>query len=218
MSAGLRCSRARELYSDHADGSLHEILRGELEAHLAACADCRALRAAFDEAVAALRSHPVIEPSAGLAERAAGLALERARGGPRRLAGSGAGFGRALRLAAAIALLASGVALLATGPNRAAAQAAKRLAERAGNALAYLGERKDRVVEDVRTLRVVIAAAFEGRLDRVNDRFDDYRKLIERRSAPKQGQEPKKSGDKESNSAHADLVGRSETWKERART
>ena len=43
------------------------------------------------------------------------------------------------------------------------------------NAGVYLLERKDRLVEDVRMLRVVIGAAFEGRVDRVNDRVDDYR-------------------------------------------
>jgi hypothetical protein len=30
-------------------------------------------------------------------------------------------------------------------------------------------------------LRVVVATAFEGRVDRVNDRVDDYRKLLEQR-------------------------------------
>ena len=51
----------------------------------------------------------------------------------------------------------------------------------------YLDERKDRLVEDVRILRVVVGAAFEGRLDRVNDRVEDYRRLLERRrSAPEQ--------------------------------
>jgi hypothetical protein len=47
----------------------------------------------------------------------------------------------------------------------------------------YLSERTDRLLEDIRILRVVISAAFEGRLDRVNDRFDDYRRLLEKRRA-----------------------------------
>jgi hypothetical protein len=39
----------------------------------------------------------------------------------------------------------------------------------------------------VRILRVVVGAAFEGRLDRVNDRVEDYRRLLERRkNAPEQ--------------------------------
>jgi hypothetical protein len=67
-----------------------------------------------------------------------------------------------------------------------------RLAKRASNASVYLLERKDRLMEDVRILRVVVSAAFEGRVDRVNDRVEDYRRLLERRrsgSAP----EPKKT-------------------------
>jgi hypothetical protein len=52
---------------------------------------------------------------------------------------------------------------------------------RTARAGAYLAERKDHLVEDFRLLRVVIATAFEGRLDRVNDRVEDYRRLIERR-------------------------------------
>jgi hypothetical protein len=38
-----------------------------------------------------------------------------------------------------------------------------------------------RLVEDLRMLRVMIATAFEGRVDRVNDRVDDYRRLLEKR-------------------------------------
>jgi len=219
VSSDIGCTRAQELFSDHSDGSLPDILRVDLLAHLAACEECRALREAFDEVVGALRSHPAIEPSAELAERAATAAIARSRRQRWRLASPLAEWPRALRLAAAVALVATGVAMLGSGPNAAATREARRLADRAGNALAYLGERKDRVLEDVRILRVVIAAAFEGRLDRVNDRFDDYRKLIERRSAAGQGQQQKKSGgNKESNSAQADLVGGCEAWKERART
>jgi hypothetical protein len=63
----------------------------------------------------------------------------------------------------------------------------KRLVERASNAGVYVMERKDRLLEDVRILRVVVSAAFEGRLDRVNDRVEDYRRLLERRrSTPEQ--------------------------------
>ena len=44
------CPRSQELFSDHLDGSLHAILRGELEAHLARCAECRSLREAVADA------------------------------------------------------------------------------------------------------------------------------------------------------------------------
>jgi hypothetical protein len=45
----------------------------------------------------------------------------------------------------------------------------------------YVAEKKDRLFEDFRMLRVVVETAFEGRLDRVNDRVEDYRRLLERR-------------------------------------
>ena len=220
MTDALDCRRAQELFSDHADGSLNDVLRADLEAHLLACADCRALREALDAVVAALQSHPLLEPSAELAERAAEAAL---RAAPREqrtgLAwqASRTAWPRALRIAAAVALVASGSALLAAGPDSAAARAAFRLADRASNAAVYVAERKDRIVEDVRILRVVISAAFEGRLDRVNDRFDDYRRLIEKRRSA-QGQGQKKIGKYESNSAHASLVTQGGTGKERKTT
>ena len=67
-----------------------------------------------------------------------------------------------------------------------------RLLERASNAGVYLLERKDRLMEDVHILRVVVSAAFEGRMDRVNDRVEDYRRLLERRRTGA-GTEQKKS-------------------------
>ena len=81
------------------------------------------------------------------------------------------------------AMLAMGLstALLLAGPRPDTAGTARRLTERTVMAREYLLERKDQLVEDVRILRVVIETAFEGRLDRVSDRVDDYRRLLERR-------------------------------------
>lgn len=218
MTDTLDCRRAQELFSDHAEGSLNAVLRADLEAHIGVCDECRALRGALDEVVAALRSHPLLEPSAGLALRSAQAALQQARREQPQRMRSGIAWPRALRVAAAVALVAAGAALLVSGPQGAPARAASRLADQAENALFYLAERKDRVVEDVRILRVVIAAAFEGRLDRVNDRFDDYRRMIEKRRAAQAAPEKKKIGKKQSNSAHAALVGRGGTGKERSTT
>jgi hypothetical protein len=215
MTDTLDCRRAQELFSDDADGSLNDVLRADLRAHLAACDDCRPLRDALDEVVGALRSYPLLEPSLGLAERAASAAL-RARRPARPL--STPAFPRALRLAAALALLLSGAALLLSGPESLPARATRRLADQAENAVFYVAERKDRAFEDVRILRVVIGAAFEGRLDRVNDRFDDYRKMIEKRRAATAPQEKKKIGKNPSNSAQASLVGRGGSGKERSTT
>ena len=52
-------------------------------------------------------------------------------------------------------------------------------------------ERKDRLVEDVRMLGVVLSTAFEGRLERVNERVEDYRRLLERRKRDARRPSPK---------------------------
>jgi hypothetical protein len=177
------CARAEELLSDDCDSTLEPLLRDDLAAHLAGCPQCASLRSALLEVVRSLQRPPELAPPAGMADRVA-AAVARAPAAPTRR-------GRVLRLqavAAAVAI-AGTTALYATrGP---AVRQGARLAKRASNASVYLLERKDRLMEDVRILRVVVSAAFEGRVDRVNDRVEDYRRLLERRrSAP----EPKKSG------------------------
>jgi hypothetical protein len=196
------CARAEERLSDLHEGLLDADLRAEVERHLASCARCRELFAAVGEVVSALRGAPELDPALDLAERAATAAL---RAAPP--AGAGAGAARLLRfprvaaatqqmfassvpvlvrgLAAALALALTGGVLLAHSFVGPPVRAANRVVERTVNAGAYLAERKDRLLEDFRLLRVVIGTAFEGRLDRVNDRVDDYRRLLERRrSAP----------------------------------
>jgi hypothetical protein len=169
------CRRAEGLFSDHLERSLTPILAAELERHLASCPACQVLHAAFGEVVAALRAFPALEPSARLAGLAATAALNAGR------------RSRPLRIpvwlqsaAAGLALVAAGTALMFTGvegPTR----AATRLVDRTSSAGVFLLERKDRLVEDLRVLRVVIGTALEGRIDRVNDRVEDYRRLLEER-------------------------------------
>jgi hypothetical protein len=177
------CARAEELLSDDCDSTLEPLLRDDLAAHLAGCPQCRSLRSALLEVVQSLQRPPELAPPAGMADRVA-AAVARDRAAPARR-------GRVLRLqavAAAVAI-AGTTALYATrGP---AVRQGARLAKRASNASVYLLERKDRLMEDVRILRVVVSAAFEGRVDRVNDRVEDYRRLLERRRSTT---EPKKSG------------------------
>ena len=188
MTNAMDCRRAEELFSDDYDGTLEEPLRGELRRHLASCPDCRELRAAFAEVVEALRSYPEVEPARDLAARAATAAYA-ATAEPRRL--------RLVRTAprhvfpvhvpawlqtaaAGLALIATGVLLLAVGP-RAPGRAANRLVEGTVTAGVYIIEKKERLVEDFRLLKAVIGTAFEGRIDRMNDRVEDYRRLLERR-------------------------------------
>jgi len=179
------CHRAEELLSDHLEGALHAILAAELERHLEGCGSCRELREAVSEVVAALRGAPELEPPVGLAERAARVARARPRPieirpalvVPHWLNAAAAGF----------ALIALGTALAVVGPER-GARAAQRLVGETVTAGSSLMERKDRLLEDVRLLGVVLSTAFEGRIERVNERVNDYKRLLERRNASPPGQ------------------------------
>lgn len=197
------CPRAQELFSDHLEGSLHPVLAAELECHLVACSACRELRAALAEVVASLRSAPDALAPPGLAERAARAALDRPIAPASLLAPRERRpleieirpafvLPRWLNAAAAgLALIALGTTLAVIGPER-GTRAARRLVGETVTAGSGLIERKDRLVEDVRLLGAVLSTAFEGRLERVNDRVNDYKRLLEQRKAspppePKQG-------------------------------
>jgi anti-sigma factor RsiW len=185
------CRRAEELLSDHLDGALHPLRARDLEAHLQGCDRCRALHAAVAEVMTTLRSFPVLEPAADLAERAASAALR----APRRPRVVGPVRAPAwLQVAAAAMAMAISGGVLYAIESPAPARTAARLLDRTANAGVYLLERKDRLVEDVRLLRVVISTAFEGRLDRMNDRVDDYRRLLEKRRANEESQKEGRQG------------------------
>jgi hypothetical protein len=172
------CPRAEELLSDHLEGDLHEILRAELDRHLAACEACRALRGALAEVVAALALPPEMEAPAGLAGRAAAASLAWRRPvvvRPRVVLPPWA-----QAAAAGFALIALGAFLLVVGPER-PTRAAQRLVGQTVSVGTNLVETRDRLVEDVRILGVVLGTAFEGRLERINDRVEDYRRLLDRR-------------------------------------
>ena len=178
------CPRSQELLSDHVEGTLHAILRAELDAHLATCGECQSLREAVVDVVEALHAFPVLEPPVGLIERvvAATRSLPPARPAPRPVIVRPAIVMPAWMQAAAagFALVLLGVMLMVVGPE-ASGRAATQLVDRTVNAGSELIERKDRVVEDVRILGVVLTTAFEGRLERMNERVEDYRRLLERR-------------------------------------
>lgn len=182
MSELLRCPQVEERLSDYVEGGLDRGWVVAIDAHLAACDACPPLLEALREVVVALRSVAVLEPPQDLAARAADAALRssapRAVPAPRLrlmpptwLLATAAGV--ALAVTAAVVLLSRNP----QGPGH------FRMAERTNNAAAYFAERTDRLVEDIHILRVVIGTAFEGRLDRMNDRVDDYRRLLEKRRA-----------------------------------
>ncbi len=197
------CRRAEELLSDHLEGTLEGVLRADLEAHLAECGACAALREALGDVVEALRGFPTPEPAHDLAVRAASRALA----GPRHVAARPPApslrprspHGRFFvpswiqAAAAGFALVIAGTLLLVAGP-AGPRRAATLLVDRTVYAGNYLLARSDRLVEDVRILGVVITTAFEGRLDRVNDRMDDYRKRLQRRRAPEEDAKKRESG------------------------
>jgi anti-sigma factor RsiW len=186
MNLVLDCARCQDLLSDHLEESLEPGLAAAMDDHLARCPECAALREAMAEVMSALRAYPVLEAPRGLAERAAAAALRAGRVAGKPLRATLAAVKPAtppawLQIAAAglAALVTAGV-LYATR-SETPARAATRFIDRTQNAGTYLLERKDRLVEDVRLLRVVITTAFEGRLDRMNDRVDDYKRLLEKR-------------------------------------
>jgi hypothetical protein len=185
------CGRAEELLSDYREGELHPVLRGELETHLRACAECPRLLAALDEVLGLLhaardrRMGPEIEPAPDLAARAAAAALARGRVAGRARAWM-AFPGRMHTLAAGIALFAT--ATVIAGRTALEHRWPQRLLSEAATAGVHLIERKDRAVEGLRMVRVIVGATFAGRVDRVSERVDDYRRLLERRrSAPSPG-------------------------------
>jgi hypothetical protein len=184
------CQRAEELLSDHLEGTLHPILRAELDSHLARCAECGPLRAAVAEVVGALRAFPDVDAPAGLAGRAAAAALV----APRPVVRPAIVLPPWVQAAAAgLALITLGTILMVVGPEK-PTRAAQRLVSQTVTAGSSLMERKDRLVEDVHILGVVLGTAFEGRLERVNDRVEDYRRLLDRRRPAPEGDSKRGSG------------------------
>jgi hypothetical protein len=178
------CPRSQELFSDHLEGTLHEILRAELEAHLSQCEECRSLREGLADVVEALHAYPALDPPGGLVDRvvAATRKARRAPTAPSTLVVRPAVEIPAWMQAAAagLALVALGVLLMVVGPEN-STRAATLLVDRTVSAGSELVDHKDRMVEDVRILGVVLTTAFEGRLERVNERVEDYRRLLEQR-------------------------------------
>ncbi len=82
---------------------------------------------------------------------------------------------------AAVLALALSTGLVAASGGKGALGTSGHLARRVSAVGMYVAEKKDRLFEDFRMLRVVVGTAFEGRVDRVNDRVEDYRRLLERR-------------------------------------
>ncbi len=200
----LQCAQAEELFSDHYDGTLPEAARRELEAHLRSCPTCRALREVFGEVVDVLhrvRDRPFAAPP-GLAARAAAAALSAKAAtvvAPKGIRPRVQELPLGLQLAAAALGLALTLGLLAASGALGTEGRLGRLPARTLSTAVYLGERKDRLLEDLRLLKIVVGTALEGRLDRVQERVEDYRRLLEKRRA-QPSPEPAKPSDSTTNS------------------
>lgn len=181
MRDTLLCRRAEELLSDHLDGTLDDVLDADLRAHIAACDRCRELRDALLEVLEVLRTTTEMEPSKGLAERAAAAALRAGRPRATFRLPAIAGLPPWVLATAAVLALALSTGLVTASGGKGPLGSTGHLARRVSSVGMYVAEKKDRLFEDFRMLRVVVGTAFEGRVDRVNDRVDDYRRLLERR-------------------------------------
>jgi anti-sigma factor RsiW len=184
---GLDCARVEELLSDHVEGALDPILEADVRAHIEECDQCLELRAALREVIDALRETAEAVPSGDLAARAAEAALRAARGRTRRIGlPSFTGLPPWVLATAAVLALALSTGLVTASGGKGPLGGPSRIAQRVSAAGVYAAERKDRLVEDFRVLRVLVGTAFEGRVDRVNDRVEDYRRLLERRQKDEQ--------------------------------
>jgi Putative zinc-finger len=179
----MNCRRAEELLSDHLEGTLSAPLVQELEAHLAECTQCRELRRMLPDVVLSLHElgRAELDLPAGLVGRVAARSFG-ARVPQRVL--------RARHLssawqAAAVFLASVSLWMMFGSVSPASTQRlTTRIVERSANATAYVQERKDRVVEELRFLDVVLGTAFEERLDSMSERVEDYRKLLLRKREP----------------------------------
>jgi anti-sigma factor RsiW len=173
------CERARELFSDHLEGDLDPRYRNELHDHLVTCRTCAALRAAFAEVVDALRTAPELPVPHGLVERV--IEATRRLATPRSVFRPPA-MPLWMQAAAAVVAVALTAGVLAAMSPETRSRLA-RVKDRTQRFGVYVAERKDRAVEELRLLRIVVGTALEGRVDRVNDQVEDYRRLLERRRA-----------------------------------
>lgn len=173
------CRRAEELFSDDLEGTLHPLLKTELDDHLRSCPSCASLRVSFALVVGALREGSVsVDAPAGLAERAATAALAAGRAVARRVPAPMPRWLQAVAAAAAIAVTGGTTWVAVKGePGRLVMRARDRVVVTGVQLL----EQRDRLAEDLRLMRIVVGTAFEARVDRVNDRVDDYRRLLEKR-------------------------------------
>jgi hypothetical protein len=178
---------------DFREGALEEPWRGRVGGHLRECDECAALHEALGEVVALLRV-PVPEPGPGFEERVAARAFAPRVAAQAVAAPPAAPWARwreAWRLAplplAATLAVALGVAALLALPAERLPDPARRLLERGATAREMFAEHRERLIEDVGALRLVVRGAFSSRVERIQEQLEDYRRLV---GGPARRQEP----------------------------
>jgi len=189
----MNCSRAQELFSEYREESLDAGTSQELREHLSGCPDCRELMAALGDVLVALGRLPQLEPTLGLAEKAAAAAIAEGRSVPAPVARpQSEGLPAWIRsVAAALAFLSTGTFFLLEREAHALSRTSNRFVTRAVNMGVQAVEQKDRLVEDVRGWRALVSTAFGGRVERMGGRVEDYRRFLEKR---RHGDTEKKQG------------------------
>ncbi len=190
------CEAVALRLGDFREGALEEPWRSRVAGHLGACGECAALHEALGEVVALLRV-PVPEPGPGFEERVAARALPAQlppQASPGAPAPPWAGWLRwreawrlaPLPLAATLAVALGGAVLLALPAER-LPDPARRLLERGATAREMFAEHRERLMEDVGALRLVVRGAFSSRVERIQEQLEDYRRLV---GAPARRREP----------------------------
>jgi hypothetical protein len=107
-------------------------------------------------------------------------------------------------VAAALALVVTAGLVMAAG-SAPGAPARPRFGQRISDATVYVRRAEGPPGRGLPLLRVVVSTAFEGRLDRVNDRVEDYRRLLEQRKKdePRAGRQEVQSEESEPRSPAA---------------
>jgi anti-sigma factor RsiW len=179
------CEACEERLPDLVDGSLGPVMAGEVRRHLESCAACSSLHAALVAVTAELRRHrPASTDDARLAAAVAARSFRRKRRAADLwpLAPERGGPPWRIQIASGVLSLAvTGAVFVFSSVAHGAGSAPLRALRSVNESATDFRSRTDSWMEDIRLVRVLVATAFEGRLDRVQEQVEDYRRLLERR-------------------------------------
>jgi hypothetical protein len=181
----MNCAACEERLPDLLDDTLGAVIADEVRRHLDTCDSCTGLHRSLVAVSEELRrARPAVTVDAALAALVARRSYPRMR----RLADlwpfapeRGGPPWRVQVASALLSLIVTGAVFAWSSVAHGAASAPVR-ALRSVNATATdFRSRTDSWMEDIRLVRVLVSTAFEGRLDRVQEQVEDYRRMLERR-------------------------------------